>query len=463
MEGKAYYAHNDLVPTLSNDLEVGASGLDEAAIMHKVDWRLIPILSVLYSVSLIDRTNIAVARAAGMALPVAKGGLIFFIPYIIFELPANIMIRKLGARNHITTIVIAWGAVMTGMGFVTDWRQLLALRAVLGMFEAGFFPACLFLITCWYTRYETQRRVAAFYGFSLLVSGFSNALGYAMSLLKGKLGYEGWRWIFIVYGAVTMALGVVGWFMVVDFPDKATFLSPAESKIVLDRINLDRGDAAPDPVTFANVKKHLGDAKLWAFGLIYASTTTPAYAFSYFLPIILAGGGFSYKLSLVLSAPPYVVAFFWVLTCAHIGDKTHKRALLLVINCCICIVGLILMGWGKLLAVRYFGSFLALCGCQANVPTAATYQANNIVSMSKRAVGSALLIGWGGVGGIIASLIYRQVDYPFYIPGIAGTMAFQVLIIIIAGILSVYFKKMNRLADEGKVILEGQPGFRYTI
>lgn len=160
------------------------------------------------------------------------------------------------------------------------------------------------------------------------------------------------------------------------------------------------------------------------------------------------------------------------------------------------------MGWGKKISIRYLGCFLALSGCQANVPTAAgepflhfairnrissntittAFQANNICSHSKRAVGSALLVGWGGVGGIVASLICssrypsisscsqlnqaitdRQVDYPDYVPGISGTMAFQVVIIAICTGLTFYSKRMNRLADEGKVVLEGTPGFRYTI
>ena len=113
----------------------------------------------------------------------------------------------------------------------------------------------------------------------------------------------------------------------------------------------------------------------------------------------------------------------------------------------------------------------------------ASYQANNIVSQSKRAVGSAVFVGWGGIGGIIASLIYRQQDYPYCVsfltppraielslippsadlPGIAGTMVFQVSSISLVTGLSIYFRRMNRLADEGKIVLEGQVGFRYTI
>ncbi|KAL8276094.1 hypothetical protein RQP46_011509 [Phenoliferia psychrophenolica] len=448
---------------------------EDARIMRKVDWRLIPILSILYSVSLIDRTNISVARLAGMAAKEPVGlnlvvgerysiiSLIFFVPYIIFELPSNILLRKLGARNHITAIVLMWGAVMTGMGFVKNWHQLLALRAVLGVFEAGFFPACLFLITCWYKRYETQRRLAAFYGLSQLISGFSNIMGYGISLLKGRNGLAGWRWVFIVYGAVTMGLGILAFLLVVDFPDKATFLTPAEAKIVKDRIDLDRGDAVPDVIDGRAILKNLGDLKLWAFGLIFLSSTVPAYAFAYFLPVILGGGGYSVRLSLILSAPPYVGAFFWVLTSATLADKTKKRALWICVNCLVCLVGLIMMGWGGKLGVRYAGSFLAIAGCQANVPAAAAYQANNIVSYSARAVGSALLVGLGGVGGIIASLVYRQADYPKYIPGISATIGFQCLILTLCGVLSLYFRKKNREADEGTAVLEGKPGFRYTI
>lgn len=109
-----------------------------------MDWRLLPILGALYSVALIDRTNMSNAAIAGMAKDLVLiedrysiALLIFFVPYFIFELPSNILLRKVGAAKWLGSIVVAWGAIMTGMGWLTDWKQLVVCRALLGLFEAG--------------------------------------------------------------------------------------------------------------------------------------------------------------------------------------------------------------------------------------------------------------------------------------------------------------------------------------
>ncbi|GAA5881185.1 hypothetical protein JCM16303_004834 [Sporobolomyces ruberrimus] len=439
--------------------------------IRKVDLRLLIILSAIYAVSLIDRTNISVARVAGMAkaLQLTVGErysiitLVFFVPYIIFELPSNLLIRKVGPRVLLSAITVLWGAVMLGMGFVTDWTQLLACRFLLGLLESGFFPGCVFLISCWYTRHELQKRMSFFYLTSMVISGFSNIIGYGISLLEGRQGLGGWQWIFIIFGIVTIALGLLASFTIVDFPDRATFLAPEQRDFIIARVNLDRGDAEADKFTAGKGLRHAMDLKLWAFGLIFCFSTMPAYAFSYFLPVILSGGGYDRKLSLCLSAPPYVFAAFFTFAMAVFSDKRKNRAVFIGFSAIVCLVGLVIMAYAKPLGVRYFGSFLAIAGAQSNVPAALTYQANNVRSHSKRAVSSAICVGLGGVGGIFASLVYRQVDYPRYLPGLWATIGCQLAILCILAALSFYFRIRNGQAERGERVIENGAGFRYTL
>ncbi|GAA6037418.1 hypothetical protein JCM8097_008561 [Rhodosporidiobolus ruineniae] len=443
----------------------------EKAVVRKVDWRLIPILSAIYAISLIDRTNISVARVAGMGrdLQLTVGErysiitLVFFVPYVIFEAPANLLIRKIGVRNQLATITIAWGAVMLGMGWLKTWEQLLVCRVLLGLMEAGFFPGCVYLLSTWYTRYEQQRRFAFFYLTSMVISGFSNIIGYGMSLLNGTHGLAGWRWIFILFGAITVGLGIIAFFCIQDFPDRATFLKPEEQKLVIDRVNEDRGDATPDKITLKKLLAHASDLKVWAFGLCFCFSTTPAYAFSFFLPVILAGGGYDTKTSLCLSAPPYVFAALYTAGSAILSDRYRKRALFISISATVCFTGLFIMAYAKPLGVRYFGSFLTIAGAQSNVPASLAYGANNVLSHSKRAMSSAVIVGMGGIGGIIAAVAYRQQDSPRYLPGLWTTIACQWAIILICLCLTFYFRLRNRQADAGTRILEGNPKFRYTI
>jgi MFS family permease len=120
-----------------------------------------------------------------------------FSSYVIFELPSNIIVRKVKVSMWLGTIALCWGAVMLAMGFVKYWWQLAICRALLGLLEAGFFPACAYLISTWYVRREIQKRMTAFFMLSILVGGFSSALAGGISTLKGKAGLNSWQWIFV--------------------------------------------------------------------------------------------------------------------------------------------------------------------------------------------------------------------------------------------------------------------------
>jgi MFS family permease len=177
----------------------------EAKVIRKVDYRLIPILGVLYSVSGIDRVNLSNARVAGMNEDLrfdigdrySIALLVFFVTYFLFELPTTLLLRPIGARNLLSGLAVSWGAVMLGMGFVNDWRIIVVCRMFIGVFEAGFLPCCMFLLSSWYTRFEVQKRMAYWYLINLFVSAFGNILAWAIVKLDGDHGISGWRWIFM--------------------------------------------------------------------------------------------------------------------------------------------------------------------------------------------------------------------------------------------------------------------------
>lgn len=202
--------------------------------------------------------------------------LVFFTTYIVFQPPATIIARKIGPRLFLSVIVIAWGAVMIGMGFSKNFEQLAALRVILGILEAGFFPSCVYLLSTWYTRYDIGKRYSVFYILGSLASACAGILAYGIMQLKGRQGLNGWRWIFIIEGALTCFLGIVGYWALVDFPDKAHtsfhFLNLRETKFIIDRVNKDRGDAKPEPFT---ARKFLGaglDIKIWGFAMVSVFT-----------------------------------------------------------------------------------------------------------------------------------------------------------------------------------------------
>jgi MFS family permease len=192
----------------------------------------------------------------------------------------------------------------------------------------------------------------------------------------------------------------------------------------------------------------------------------PVYAFAYFTPqIINKGMGYSPGISNLLSAPPFVFSVISAFFFAWVGDKFHTRGPIIAIQCVISIVGLMITAYHTRVGVRYFGMFLGIAGAQGNIPAVLAYQSNNIRMQSKRSVGSALQIGFGAIGGIIASTTFRQKDSPKYLPGLWTTTGLQFFILILLCITSTHFSRRNKEVDNGtaKKPIEGLEGFKYTL
>ena len=175
--------------------------------------------------------------------------------------------------------------------------------------------------------------------------------------------------------------------------------------------------------------------------------------------------GYSPGVSNLLSAPPVITAVPAALFLAWVGDRYHFRGPIIVFQSVVAIIGLMITAYHRTDGVRYFGIFLGTAGCQGNVPAILAYQSNNIRMQSKRSVGSALQIGFGAIGGIIASTVFREKDAPRYVPGLWTTAGLQFFILALVGINTLYFRSKNRQVDNGTISkpIEGQVGFKYTL
>lgn len=459
--------------TPQGNFTYGINAAHQKRVIRKIDLRLLPILGLMYSISLVDRTNLGLALVAGMQedLELAVGNrytiivMVFFVAYILFEIPSNLILPKAGPANWLAFLGVSFGAILIGMGSTRSWGTMALCRALLGVLEAGFLPGCTFLITCWYQRFEVGKRLAGFWILSVLTGGFSAIFAYVLTLLSGKGGLNGWSWIFVIEGAITCVICIAGWFIIIDFPSKIkTFLTPEEKQFVIDRINNDRGDAVEDKITPAKILFHLKDWRLyfWAFNLM--ASTLPGYAYSYFLPVILrAGMGYSTTQSQLLSAPPYVLAAIMTYISGVLGDKYHIRGPIIAVHQLLTAVGMIITAYGGSNAFRYFGAFLGIGFLQYCVPGVLTFQANNITSHSKRAVASATCIIGGGIGGIAASVAFKSSESPSYETGIWTTFGVSMVSIALIGIMDWHFRKCNKAVRSGERRNEGREDWYYTL
>jgi hypothetical protein len=269
-------------------------------------------------------------------------------------------------------------------------------------------------------------------------------------------------------GVITCLLGILGYFILVDFPDQAKgswkFLSDKEVDFVVARIENDRADTEAPEFNLGEYIKNAADLKVWGFASLFGLCTVTSYAIAYFLPIILMNGmGFDIAAAQCLVAPPYAAAGIWMFVQAIYADKVRNRASSVIINALCCLIGLPILGFSHNNGARYFGVFLATIGASANIPAILTYQANNIRGQWKRALCSATLVGFGGIGGIIGSTVFRQVDAPNYRPGIMTCMIANGLIICVTLLLTLKFWRANKRVDAGGKAIEGQVGFKYTL
>jgi MFS family permease len=209
---------------------------DEAA--RKAFRVLLPMIILIYLLSFLDRTNVALAKPAfqhELGIGPAAYGLgsgLFFVAYAFLEVPSNLLAYRIGPRRWIARIAVTWGAVSAAMVFVHgDW-SFYALRLLLGAAEAGLFPALLYLITCWFAYRERAIMVSWLYLGPPLAIIFGNPLGGALMELNGTAGLQGWQWMFLIEGLPTIAMGVFLWFRLPDRPRSASWLTAEEASLL---------------------------------------------------------------------------------------------------------------------------------------------------------------------------------------------------------------------------------------
>ncbi|KAM5343974.1 hypothetical protein ACJ41O_012511 [Fusarium nematophilum] len=396
--------------------DANLSEAEQARLAHKLLWRLdlklLPWLCILYLLAFLDRANIGNAKIAGLSkdlgLSTAQFNAtltIFFVSYSVFEPFTNVLLKKLRPSIFIPILMVVWGGVMTGMGFVKNWSGLMAARWFLGLAEAGLFPGISLYLSCWYKRTELGLRTALFFAAAAIAGSFGGLLAAAIENMHGIGNLPGWAWIFILEGLLTVVFGFASFWAVYGFPDdpKTTFLSAEDKARAIYRLKADhQSSASHEKFKIIYVYQALQDWKMWLGMIIYSGCTMPLYAFSMFLPTIIHDLGWTTSVvqSQLYSAPPYVAGALFTLLTGYLSDRFSQRGVYNLGSSTIALVGFVMQLASSSPVAKYLGTFFAALGIYPCIPNTISWIANNTEGVYKRGVVLGFVIGWGNLNGV---------------------------------------------------------------
>ncbi|MGY2490452.1 MFS transporter [Cupriavidus sp. CP313] len=299
---------------------------DASALYSKINWRLLPFLLVCYLFAYLDRVNIGFAKLqmqsdlgfSDAAYGVGAG--IFFLGYVLFELPSNLLLPRVGARKTFSRILVLWGITSACMMFVQNVPMFYAMRFLLGIFEAGFAPGMIYYLSCWYGPQRMARAIAIVFlagPIGGIVGGPVSA--WLMTALAGNAGLAGWQWMFLVEGLPCIVLGMLALRLVPDRPAQAAWLSEQERRL----LEAELGSAAAHKHSFMAVAK---DVRVYVLALAYFCIIATIYAISFWLPTMIKAQGVDDTVQLGwYSAVPYVAAAFGMYYMGRKSDRSGER------------------------------------------------------------------------------------------------------------------------------------------
>ncbi|KAI0692598.1 MFS general substrate transporter [Cerioporus squamosus] len=434
-------AHDLQGPTLSP--------AQERALWRKIDLRFMPIVTLLYLCSFLDRSNIGNAKLQGLESQLHMTGNKYNIALTLY-------------------FVVIWGIITTLQGLVKTYPQLVGVRICLGVFEAGLGCGVYYTLSLWYPRYMLQTRIAIFWAGATFAGAFSGLLAYGISFMSGTGGLLGWSWIFIIEGLFTVAIGMIAYFVLPDLPRTAHFLTPEERAYVIHRKKYDNSSVGEEEhFEWRHVKEALLDWQVWALSCIHATISTPVYgiAFSYrtCLPVrdvvtlmanvlsyrtIINGFGFNTAISQLLTVPVYLVAVIMVVVLAIWADRVRMRSPFIFLGLALAAIGYGINISTAPIGVKYFGTFLTAIGGYSAFPATISWVPNNVSGHYKRAVALGHVVIFGNLGGIIGGNVFRLQDQPRFLLGNGLELLFIGIGLILTPAVALTYMRINKKRDE---------------
>ncbi|KAI1781518.1 major facilitator superfamily domain-containing protein [Hypoxylon cercidicola] len=449
---------------------------EEKKLLRKIDLYMIPCLWFMCILAYVDRNNIGNARAAGMAKDLGLTDSnysmlisIFFIAYLILEVPSNLILARCRPSLYLAGIMATWGVLVAGMSQVKSYQAILVCRFFLGMIEAGFMPGVMYLMSCWYTKSELGKRFSIFFT-ALCISGAVSGLlsGAIISGLEGAKGMQGWRWLFLIEGVITVVFSIFSAFVLVDYPETSRRLSPDERQLATIRILNDKkansSHTTKKLTPLQAIWASLVDLRVYFFTALYLLDNGCA-TINYFIPTVVQNMGYAGVTAQWMTVPIWIVATVFLCIVPQTADRYKERRWHITFGFTLAFVsGIIIVTVENNLAARYAFICFYISGVYAAFPLILTWGSEMIsLPSEKRAVSIAIVNAVGNLAAIYGSYMWPSTDAPEYKRGFTAMAGMCGAGAIIAALMPVAFKylpKFTTKAERELEVIEGHTSDR---
>ncbi|MFL5280081.1 MAG: MFS transporter [Rhodopila sp.] len=377
----------------------------EQSAMRKTAWRLVPFLGLAYFVNALDRSNVAVAALTmntSLGFTAAEYGFgagAFFWSYVLFQVPSNMMLSRVGARVWLTIVILAWGLCSASTAFISDVKTFALVRFLLGVAEAGYFPGVIFFMTRWFPARHRGRAMGIFYAFAAAAVSTGAPISGNILVLHGWLGLQGWQWIFLIEAAPALLLAVSCPFLLRDSPEHAAWLTSDEKGWLLQTLATEQSIA---PSSTGSPLHLLRDGRMLLLIVAYLAIGFGVYANVFFLPLIIKDLGYSNLSVSYLAAIPAALGAVGMVLVSRSSDRTGERIWHVALPTLVAAIALLVTGtfvgnpWIELIGLCVVGVGISSClPTFWNLPTA-------YLGAGTAAAGIAMINSIGNISGYLA-------------------------------------------------------------
>ncbi|KAK6220173.1 MFS transporter [Colletotrichum tabaci] len=424
---------------------------EEIRLVRKLDWRLMPILWVMYWFNYLDRNAITVARLDGLekdlnltATQYQTSVSILFVGYILGQIPSNMLITRLRPSVYMAGFMALWAIASTLTAVVKDYKTLMITRFFLGVTEAPFYGGALYILAMFYTKTEIATRVSILFTGNICATAFAGLIAIGVFEMSGVGGLAGWRWLFIIQGILTFFISVASAWILPDEPSNTRWLSEDERRLATARMDADTTALQTNTSTLTGLFDALKDVRLWVL-IFMQHLHLAASGYKNFFPSIVQTLGFSRNVTLALTCPPYLISGGFCILCAYSSGRLNERVWHITVCKAVAVFGFVLACATLNTGARYF----AMCTFASGV-----YACNSLIigwvsstcgqTKEKKSISIGIVTCVSTLAAVYTPYLWPSSDEPRYVLAMGTSAGFSIAAALLAWLLRFMLVRENK-------------------